>query len=128
MKILHLTERAVSPKAVELMEFDRDSIRQVVASAHGEPQPELWLSDPDQYERDGRILRDSATPRLVAYSPQSRTLYVTDGCNSCSHQLEADLNRLTADQLQVFAKKTGIPLELLSKLKSHTPGPQTFEG
>jgi hypothetical protein len=128
MKILHLTERELSPKAAELMEFDMDSIRQVVAAAHGQPQPEVWLSDPDQYERNGRILRDSTTPRLLAYSPKSRTLYVTDGCNSCSHKLEADLNILTADQLQLFAEKVGISLELLRKLKGYTPGPQTFVG
>jgi len=127
MTLLHLTERSLSPKAIELMEFDMDSIRQVVAAEHNQ-QPELWLSDPDQYERDGRILRDSATPRLLAYSPQNKTLYVTDGCNSCSHQLEADLNRLTADQLQVLSEKTGIRLEFLRTLKGYTPGPQTFVG
>lgn len=128
MKILQLIERSLSPKAVELMEFDRDSIRQVVAAAHGQAQPEVWVSDPDQYERDGRILRDSVTPRLLAYSPKVRTLYVTDGCNSCAHKLEADLSAMTADQLQAFVEKTGIRLEFLVKLKGYTPGSQTFVG
>lgn len=97
-----------------------DSIRQVVAAAHGQ-QPELWLTDPDQYEINGRILRDSATPRLLAYSTAGKTLYVTDGCNSCSHKLEADLGALPADQLQLFAERTGIRLDLLKKLRGHTP-------
>ena len=111
MKILHLTERTLSPKAAELVEFDMDSIRRVVAARHGQ-QPEVWLADPDQYERDGRIQRDSTTPRLLAYSADSRTLYVTDGCNSCSHHLEVDLKSLGPGQLQSFSEEAGIPLEL----------------
>lgn len=115
MKILHLTERMLSPKAEELVQFDMDSIQRVVSAQHGQ-QPELWLADPDQYEKNGRIQRDSATPRLLAYSATGRTLYVTDGCNSCSHRLESDLKRLSPGQLQSLSEDAGIPLELLRKL------------
>jgi len=118
MKIVHLTERTLSAKAGELLQFDMESICQVIASQHGK-KPELWVADPDQYERDGRILRDSTSPRLLAYSPGTATLYVTDGCNSCSHSLEAEPEALTAAQLQNLASKTGIRLELLRRLSAH---------
>jgi hypothetical protein len=120
MRIPHLTERSLSPKASELIEFDRDSIQRVVAARHG-AQPELWLADPEQYERDGRIQRDSTTPRLLAYSPEGRVLYVTDGCNSCSHQLEGDLKSLSPGQLQRLAEDAGIPLNLLTGLAGSVP-------
>ena len=114
--MLYLTERHLSTKADELVQFDMDSIQRVIASRHGE-QPKLWLADPDQYERDGRILRDSTTPRLLAYTPNSKTIYVTDGCNSCSHELEADPKALGRDQLERFAEGTGIPIRFLTKLQ-----------
>ena len=119
MRILHLTEQSLSAKAEELVQFDMDSIQRVVAARH-EHQPELWLADPEQYEKDGRIQRDSTTPRLLAYSSTTRTLYVTDGCNSCSHEVEVDLKNLNSGQLENFAEDTGIPLELLRKLTGYT--------
>jgi hypothetical protein len=115
MKIVHLTQRSLSAKAEELVRFDMDSIRQIIASRHGVP-PELWLADPEQYERDGRVLRDSTSPRLLAYSGGSKDLYVTDGCNSCSHQMPTELGKLTSNQIQELAAETGIRLELLEKL------------
>jgi len=118
MKVFNLTERSLSPKADELVRFDMDSIRQVIAAQHA-VQPEFWLADPDQYERNGRILRDSTSPRLIAYTPGTKTIYVTDGCNSCSHAIEAEPGELTADQLQDLASKTGIRLELLRELAAH---------
>jgi len=118
MKVFHLTERALSPRADELIRFDMDSIRQIIAAQHG-AQPEFWLADPDQYERNGRVLRDSTSPRLIAYTPGTQTLFVTDGCNSCSHAIGAEPGTLTAPQLQEFASKTGIPLELLRELSAH---------
>jgi len=117
MKIFHLTERALSPKAEELVRFDMDSIRQVIGAKHG-PQPELWVADPDQYEQNGRILRDSTSPRLVAYSSGTSVLYVTDGCNSCSHAFKGELGSLTGVQLEDLATKTGIRLELLRELSA----------
>lgn len=115
MKLVLFTERPLSSKANDLVQFDADSIRQIVASRHGEP-PELWLADPDQYERNGQILRDSTSPRLLACSSESRTLYVTDGCNSCTHELDASLRTLSASQLHALSKATGIRIELLEKL------------
>lgn len=121
MKVLHLTEHPLSSKGSDLVQFDVDSIRQLVAAQHGK-QPEHWLADPDQYERNGRILRDSATPRLLAYSPENRTLYVTDGCNSCTHQLDINLTALSADQLLRFAEKNKIPPAMLQRLAAHCAG------
>ena len=118
MKMFHLTKQPLSPRAEELVQFDMDSIRQVVGAKRGEP-PELWLADPGQYEHNGRVLRDSTSPRLLAYSTGSLVLYVTDGCNSCSHALEAELSDLQEGQLEVLASKTGIRIELLRELSAH---------
>ena len=110
-----MTNPPLSPKANDLVQFDMDSIRQVVAARHGK-QPTIWMSDPGQYEQNGRILRDSASPRLLAYSPDDKVLYATDGCNSCAHPLEADLKVLSNDQLQSFARESKIRLELVERL------------
>ena len=118
MKVFHLTERSLSQKADELVQFDMDSIRMVIAGQHGAP-PEFWLVDPDQYERNGRVLRDSTSPRLIAYTPGTQTLFVTDGCNSCSHAIPAEPAALTGEQLQEVASKTGIRIELLRELSAH---------
>jgi hypothetical protein len=115
MNIVHFTQRSLSSKAEDLVRFDMDSIRQVIAAQHGSA-PELWLADPDEYERNGRVLRDSTSPRLLAYSAHTKQLYVTDGCNSCSHALPEELEKLTSGQLQELARTTGIRLELLAKL------------
>lgn len=120
MTIIHLNERSLSPKAAELVQFDMDSIQRVISARHG-AQPQLWLADPEQYEKEGRIQRDSTTPRLLAYSPEGCVLYVTDGCNSCFHQLEVDLKSLSPDQLQRFAEEAGIPLSLLAELRAYGP-------
>ncbi|HET9220829.1 MAG TPA: hypothetical protein VFR18_27865 [Terriglobia bacterium] len=121
MKIVHLTKRPLSPKAEELVRFDMESIGQVIAAMHGE-RPEVWLADPDQYEKDGRVLRDSTSPRLLAYSPGAAILYVTDGCNSCSHALDVVLGSMTEAQLENLAAKTGIRPELLRELSAHSSG------
>ena len=71
-------ERKLSAKAQDLVEFDMASIRLLT---HGE-EPGVWLVSTDQYELNGRVLRDSTSPRLLAYVDQ--TLYATDGCNSCT--------------------------------------------
>jgi hypothetical protein len=47
-------------------------------------------------------------------------LYVTDGCNSCSHALDATLESMTEEQFQQFAAKTGIRLDLLRLLSAHS--------
>ena len=55
----YLHDRKLSPKAEELLQFDMDSIRMIVAAEHRDP-PAVWLANPDQYEHNGRVLRDSA--------------------------------------------------------------------
>ena len=119
MRIIHLNERSLSPRAAELVQFDMESIQRVISARHGS-QPQLWLADPEQYEKEGRIQRDSTTPRLLAYSPEGSVLYVTDGCNSCSHELKLDLKSLSQDQLQRFAADAGIPLNLLTELRGRS--------
>jgi hypothetical protein len=119
MKLLHFTQRTLSPKADDLIQFDIDSIRQV-AGAKGGTSPDVWLADPDLYEKNGRVLRDSSTPRLLAYSPHTKTLYATDGCNSCTHVLPGDLSSLSEVALREIASKNNIRIELLEKLAAET--------
>ena len=105
MKVHYLHSQTLSPQAIELVQFDMDSIRQVVAGQHA-VQPEIWLVDPLQYEREGRLLRDSPTYRMVAYSPVSKVLYASDGCNACSRQI------------QDFRNVPDVPPDLLERLES----------
>lgn len=111
----YYSERKLSPKALELVQFDADSIRQVVA-AERLPAPETWLADPGEYEKAGRFLRDSDSPRMLAYSAQSHVLYATDGCNSCARRLMGKLESLPKDELQTFAQENEIRFELLERL------------
>ena len=64
----------------------------------------------------GRLLRDSTSPRLLAYSDVDRILYANDGCNSCIHTLSVDLTRMTQDQLHALAGSTSIRKELIEKI------------
>jgi hypothetical protein len=98
-----------------------DSIRQMASSGHRRP-PDLWLVDPDLYEREGRILRDSTTPRLVAYSSESRMLYASDGCNACAQELSVDLASLDAGQIKDFSERSSVRKELLERLASACRG------
>jgi hypothetical protein len=91
MNFLH--DRKLSQQASDLIQFDSDSIRQVVSAEHG-AMPDVWLVDPDSYEKNGRVLRDSESPRMLAYSTKDHTLYLTDGCNSCSRQVRLSPNEL----------------------------------
>ena len=115
MKLHKLQEREIPQKAQELIDFDMDSIRQIAAGERLTP-PELWLANPDQYEVSGRILRDSTSPRMLAYSPESKVLFATDGCNSCAHHLKADLKDLDEETLRSFAQESAIRPELLDRL------------
>jgi hypothetical protein len=114
-QVSYLTPRTLSPKAEELVQFDVDSIRQVVSSQHAR-QPTLWLADPDAYEQNGRILRDSDSPRLLAYSKEDQTLYANDGCNSCTHHLKADIAAINKDALRSLAAENKIRPELIEKI------------
>jgi hypothetical protein len=110
-------QRQLSEAAKELVRFDTDSIRQIVTSQH-RSDPEIWLADPDAYEKNGRILRDSESPRMLAYSGKDHMLYGTDGCNSCSRAVRADLKVLPSDELKQFAEDNELRLELLERLVS----------
>jgi len=102
-------QRALSAAASDLIEFDADSIRRL-------GKPDVWLADPDAYEKNGRILRDTDTPRMLAYSTKDRLLYATDGCNSCSRRLRTDLKLLTPEELKQFAEDNELRTELLAAL------------
>ena len=110
-----LRDRAISQAASELIQFDSDSIRQVV-SAKGLDIPDVWLADPDAYEKNGRVLRDSDSPRMLAYSTKDHILYATDGCNACSRRVTIALETLPSTDLKPFAEENGIGLELAKKL------------
>ena len=105
-----LRERKLSQAASDLIQFDADSIRQVI-SAHRLDNPDIWIADPDSYEKNGRLLRDSESPRLLAYSTKDEMLYASDGCNACSRHV-----RLPGRDLKQFAEENGMRLELLEKL------------
>jgi hypothetical protein len=105
----------ISPSATELIQFDADSIRQVVSAQH-RASPDIWLVDPQAYEKNGRILRDSESPRMLAYSTADRVLYATDGCNSCTRHVPASLEKLGEGELQKFASENELRPELLQKL------------
>jgi hypothetical protein len=115
MKPHRLVERELSAKAEELIEFDMDSIRQIAASQHLQP-PEVWIIHPDQYEKAGRIQRDSTSARMLAYSPERNIVFATDGCNSCAHFLNGDLKIYDHDALLSFAAESEIQLELVEGL------------
>jgi hypothetical protein len=111
----YFREQQLSEAGAGLVRFDVDSLRQVVLSHRGS-EPSFWLADPYSYERDGRLLRDSPSPRLLAYSPADRILYATDGCNSCSRRLNRDLETLTDSELQAFAEDNDLRVDLLQHL------------
>jgi hypothetical protein len=110
-----LCERQLSQAASDLMQFDVDSIRQFVASERG-ADPDVWLVDPDAYEKNGRVLRDSDSPRMLAYSTRDHVLYATDGCNSCARHLPMKLESLACGELKQFAQDNSIRVELLERL------------
>ena len=113
----YLNDRNLSAAASDLIRFDADSIRQVVSSQR-RGEPDVWLVDPDQYERNGRLLRDSDSARMLAYSTTDQILYATDGCNSCARQLPAKLHALPTDKLEEFAAENEVRIELLRFLSS----------
>src|ERR1700686_4488950 len=113
-----LRERALSQAASDLVQFDADSIRQIVSSQH-RSDPDVWLADPDAYENNGRVLRDSETQRMLAYSTKDQILYGTDGCNSCARQVR--LGSLPGDELKQLGESNELRLELLQQLVSLVP-------
>jgi hypothetical protein len=119
MRIAYLTTQTLSPKAQEFVQFDIDSIRQAAAGRRG-AIPETFIVDPAQYERNGRPLRDSPSPRLLGYAAADRTLYANDGCNSCTYVLGAEVTSLDAAGL---AQAHGISERLLAALGARASGP-----
>jgi hypothetical protein len=103
VKLLH--PRELSSPVSDLVLFDADSIRQIARP----DEPDLWVADPNQYESNGRILRDSEAPRMLAYSSSTQILYATDGCNSCAY-------RVPAVQLKSFAEENELPADLVDCL------------
>jgi hypothetical protein len=101
-----LRQRSLSAPASDLVGFDADSIRRV-------GNPDIWLADPDAYEKNGRVLRDSESPRMLAYSTKEHVLYATDGCNTCTHRV----NLKTLPALEEFAEENELRLELLQELR-----------
>ena len=111
----YFSNRVISDAARDLIQFDVDSIRQVVAAQRGR-EPDIWLADPESYERNGRILRDSPSSRLLAYSRADRTMYATDGCNACTRRIGIPLESVSDSELQTFAEDNDFRLELLERL------------
>jgi hypothetical protein len=100
-----LRQRELSAAASDLVEFDADSIRRVGS-------PDVWLADPDAYEKNGRVLRDAETPRMLAYSTKAHVLYATDGCNTCTHAV--DLKAVPS--VKDFAEKNDLRPDMLERL------------
>jgi hypothetical protein len=120
MQVFYLTESALSARGQDLVQFDVDSIRQTAAGEHAS-QPTIYVADPAQYERNGRLLRDSTSPRLLGYSPQDHILYANDGCNSCTHRLAADLKALSTEELRALAASNKIHPSLVEKIAQLVP-------
>ena len=120
MRLEYFTSSNLSSAGEALVHFDVDSIRQVVAANHG-AVPDIWLADPDAYERDGRIFRDSDSPRLLAYSTADRVLYATDGCNSCARNVQTEIESLPQTELKRFVQENGLRLDLIEKLVTLIP-------
>ena len=114
-------DRKPSEAASDLVNFDADSIRQVV-SAQRFAAPDVWLADSDGYEKNGRVLRDSDSPRMLAYSTKDHILYATDGCNSCARQVRMSLELLPFRELKEFAEHNGVRLEFLQALSALVSG------
>jgi len=112
-----LRQRSLSAAASDLIEFDADSIRRVGTA-------DVWLADPDAYEKNGRVLRDSESPRMLAYSTREHVLYATDGCNTCTHHV----NLNTIPTLEEFAEENELRLELLEALRSLLKGNSPTKG
>jgi len=101
-------EQDLSQAASDLMRFDADSIQHLV-SARRLTNPDVWLADPDAYEKNGRVLRDSDSPRMLAYSRLDQVLYATDGCNACIRQIGPA-------ELKTLAEKNEVRPDLIEKL------------
>lgn len=98
-----------------LVEFDMASIRQVVA-ARRDPEPGVWILEPAGYQKDGHPLRDNETVRLIAYVAASRSIYATDGCNSCRHAPDVRIETAAPEDLARLSARTQLPGPMLALL------------
>ena len=88
-----LRPQQLSGAASDLVQFDADSIKQIARL----DDLDFWVADPAKYERNGRVLRDSESYRMLAYSLKTRVLYATDGSNSCARKLPMEQLRSVHD-------------------------------
>ncbi len=115
MKVHYTTEQELHDEARRLVDFDVQSLLQMVA-AERRSEPELWLAEPTGYEEDGHPLRDSASTRLIAYSIENRIVYATDGCNACRHVLDDPLEICQPSDLVSASEYTQLPLGMLERM------------
>ena len=108
-------EAQLAGEAKRLVDFDLESILQMVASARA-TDPDIALVDPAGYERSGRVLRDHTAARLLAYSLERQVIYATDGCNSCVHRPSGPLDSLSPAELRAFAEAEQLPPVLVGRL------------
>lgn len=111
----YIVDRNLSAAAQDLLAFDAGSLNLLIA-AESSPPPSIWLADTDLYEKNGRVLRDSESPRLLAYVPQTNTVYATDGCNSCASRTDRPIESLTEKELRQFALENELRFEILQRL------------
>ncbi len=105
----------LSDEARRLVDFDIQSIERLVA-AERTGEPDAWLADPDGYQEDGHVRRDSDLIRLVAYARHAGVIYSTDGCNACRHSLERPLEAANDAELENVSRLTQLPLAMLRKI------------
>ena len=115
MNVHYSSNAPLSDEAKKLVEFDTDSIRQVIAADRA-GEPDLWLADPEGYQANGHLLRDSESIRLIAYSRGGSVVYATDGCNSCRHLLEEPLDSGGNGRLSTISERVQLPTVLLDRL------------
>ncbi len=115
-KPLHFThDRELHDEARALIDFDIDSIRQMVA-AQRDSEPSVWIVEPEGYEKGGHALRDNETIRLIAYAAASGMVYATDGCNSCWHTPRVRIETATPLELESLSTQAQLPPAMLRVL------------
>ena len=113
--ILFSSNAHLSDEARRLVDFDVGSIERLVA-AERTGEPNTWLADPNGYQEDGHVRRDSDSIRLIAYARHAGVIYSTDGCNACRHSLERPLETSNEEELENVSRLTQLPLEMLRKI------------
>jgi len=114
-EILYSSDTPIGHDALDLVEFDMESVTQVIRSFH-DTKPDVWLARPEGYVGEGHLLRDSESIRLIAWCRSSSVIYATDGCNTCRHALPAPLTEMPEAELRDLAGRTQLPFSMLSRL------------